>query len=127
MRDVPVDAFWSVSVYNARGYFEPNGDDRYSVNSITGVADEDGAITVRFTPPGEATGPNDIPLPEGWNYLLRLYRPRAEFLEGRWEVPDLVRLDAAVVAEVEVSDQPAAEPADEPEDDPEESEAPAGR
>ncbi|MGQ2914135.1 DUF1254 domain-containing protein [Microbacterium aurantiacum] len=127
MRDVPVDAFWSVSVYNARGYFEPYGDDRYSVNSITGVADEDGAITVRFTPPGEATGPNDIPLPEGWNYLLRLYRPRAEFLEGRWEVPDLVRLDAAVVAEVEVSDQPAAEPADEPEDDPEESEAPAGR
>ncbi|WP_251455154.1 DUF1254 domain-containing protein [Microbacterium sp. Marseille-Q6648] len=94
MHDVPVDAFWSVSVYNAQGYFEPNDDGRYTVNSITGVPDEDGAITVRFTPPGEATGPNDIPVPEGWNYLVRLYRPRPEFFEGGWEVPDLVRLES---------------------------------
>lgn len=91
MRDVPVDAFWSVSVYNAQGYFEPNAENRYTVNSVTGVPDEDGAITVRFTPPGEATAPNSIPLPEGWNYLVRLYRPRPEFLDGSWHVPDLIR------------------------------------
>ncbi|MFE7845486.1 DUF1214 domain-containing protein [Microbacterium sp. NPDC057407] len=91
MRDVPVDAFWSISVYNAQGFFEPNADNRYSVNSVTGVRDEDGSITVRFTPPGEATAPNSIPLPEGWNYLIRLYRPRPEFLDGSWEAPDLIR------------------------------------
>lgn len=91
MRDVPVDAFWSVSVYNAQGYFEPNPENRYTVNSVTGVRDEDGSITVRFTPPGEATLPNSIPLPEGWNYLVRLYRPRPEFLDGSWQVPDLIR------------------------------------
>lgn len=91
LRDVPVDAFWSVSVYNAQGYFEPNAENRYTVNSVTGVRDEDGAITVRFTPQGEATGPNSIPLPEGWNYLVRLYRPRPEFLDGSWQVPDLIR------------------------------------
>lgn len=91
MRDVPVDAFWSVSVYNAEGFFEPNAENRYSVNSVTGVRDEDGSITVRFTPPGEATEANSIPLPEGWNYLLRLYRPRPEFLDGSWQAPDLIR------------------------------------
>lgn len=91
MRDVPVDAFWSISVYNASGYFEPNAENKYTVNSVTGVRDEDGSITVHFTPPGEATLPNSIPLPEGWNYLVRLYRPRPEFLDGSWQVPDLVR------------------------------------
>lgn len=91
MHDVPVDAFWSVSVYNAAGYFEPNAEGRYTINSVTGVRDEDGAITVRFTPPGAATEPNSIPLPEGWNYLIRLYRPRPEFVGGEWQAPDLVR------------------------------------
>jgi hypothetical protein len=91
MRDVPVDAFWSVSVYNAEGYFEPNPENSYSVNSVTGEPDDDGAITVRFRPSGEADVPNGIPVPEGWNYLIRLYRPRAEFRDGSWTVPDLVR------------------------------------
>ncbi|WP_205791393.1 DUF1254 domain-containing protein [Microbacterium sulfonylureivorans] len=91
MHDVPVDAFWSVSVYNAAGYFEPTPEARYTVNSVTGVRDEDGAVTVHFTPPGGATEPNSIPLPEGWNYLIRLYRPRPAFADGEWHVPDLVR------------------------------------
>ncbi|HET8927306.1 MAG TPA: DUF1254 domain-containing protein [Microbacterium sp.] len=89
MRDVPVDAFWSVSVYNAGGYFEATAENRYTVNSVTAVRDDDGAITVRFTPPGEATEPNSIPLPKGWNYLVRLYRPRAAFFDGSWSLPDL--------------------------------------
>lgn len=90
LRDVPVDAFWSVSVYNAAGYFEPNPEGKYTVNSVTGVPDEDGAITVRFTPPGEAEEPNSIPLPDGWNFLVRLYRPREAFVDGSWTLPELV-------------------------------------
>jgi hypothetical protein len=35
VRDVPVDAFWSVSVYNAAGYFEKNPYNAYSLNDIT--------------------------------------------------------------------------------------------
>ncbi|MBD8023082.1 DUF1214 domain-containing protein [Microbacterium gallinarum] len=91
MHDVPVDAFWSVSVYNAEGYFQPNDEGRYTVNSVTGHRDEDGVVTVHFTPPGAAAEPNSIPLPEGWNYLIRLYRPQPAFGAGEWHVPDLVR------------------------------------
>ncbi|WP_198316568.1 DUF1214 domain-containing protein [Cystobacter fuscus] len=85
--DVPVEAFWSISVYNAEGYFEPNDAGVYSVNSVTGIRDSDGSITVRF---GEDRGlPNTIPTPEGWNYLVRLYRPGPEILDGSWTFPTL--------------------------------------
>lgn len=86
--DVPVDGFWSISVYNAAGFFEPNAAGTYSVNDITAEKNADGSVTVRFGdfPPGT---PNVIPTPEGWNYLVRLYRPRAEILDGRWTFPTL--------------------------------------
>ncbi|MGZ4183969.1 MAG: DUF1214 domain-containing protein [Solirubrobacteraceae bacterium] len=35
VREVPVDGFWSISVYNADGFFEPNDRNAYSVNNIT--------------------------------------------------------------------------------------------
>lgn len=90
LRDVPVDAFWSVSVYDAHGYFQANPQGIYSVNSVTAVPDVDGGVTVRFVPLGEAvTKPNTIPVPEPWNVLVRLYRPRPEVLDGTWTVPEL--------------------------------------
>lgn len=85
--DVPVDGFWSISVYNAQGYFEPNDRNSYTVNNITGVPNEDGSITVRFGDYPDQ--PNAIPITEGWNYLVRLYRPRAEILDGSWTFPRL--------------------------------------
>lgn len=88
--DVPVDAFWSVSVYNARGFFEPNDKNLYTVNSVTGVRNHDGSTTVRFVPAAaDAVAPNTIVTPEAWNYLIRFYRPRAEILDGRWQPPML--------------------------------------
>lgn len=85
--DVPVDAFWSISVYNAAGYFEPNRTGVYSVNSVTGTRDADGSITVRFGDHGDA--PNTIPITDGWNYLVRLYRPRPAILDGAWTFPTI--------------------------------------
>ena len=35
VKDVPVDGFWSISVYNAKGYFEKNDLNAYSLNSLT--------------------------------------------------------------------------------------------
>jgi hypothetical protein len=42
VRDVPVEGFWSISVYSAEGFFQANARDAYSVNNITAVA----AVTV---------------------------------------------------------------------------------
>ncbi|QIM19042.1 DUF1254 domain-containing protein [Leucobacter coleopterorum] len=86
--DVPVDGFWSISVYNAAGYFEPNQSGVYTINNITGARNADGSVTVRFGDWPIGT-PNVIPTPEGWNYLVRLYRPRAEVLDGSWVFPSI--------------------------------------
>src|SRR5262249_33646886 len=48
VRNVPVDAFWSISVYNRDGYFEPNDRNAYSVNNITAKPDPDGSVTIQF-------------------------------------------------------------------------------
>jgi hypothetical protein len=85
-RDVPVDGFWSVTVYNADGFFEPNNLNAYSINSITGAKGEDGSITIQF---GDCARniPNCLPIIKGWNYMVRLYRPRPEILDGNWSFP----------------------------------------
>ena len=95
--EVPVDAFWSISVYNADGFFEPNPSGAYSVNSVTGIRNEDGSITVRFGDHGP-DAPNAIPITEGWNYLVRLYRPRPAILDGTWRFPSLDREDRTAVS-----------------------------
>ena len=84
--EVPVDGFWSISVYDEAGYFVANDEGAYSLNSVTAQADPDGSVTVHFGGPGEGVA-NHLPVPEGWNYLVRLYRPRAEILDGRWQFP----------------------------------------
>ncbi len=86
VKDVPVDAFWSVSVYNADGYFQPNPQKAYSLNNLT-AKEADGAIAVQF---GGCDGnvPNCLPIVKGWNYTVRLYRPRAEILNGTWNLPE---------------------------------------
>jgi hypothetical protein len=86
VRDVPVDGFWSISLYNAAGYFEPNDRDAYSVNNLTATADGDGSVTVHFGGCGDGR-PNCLPIMDGWNYTVRLYRPRAEILNGTWIFP----------------------------------------
>lgn len=86
--DVPVDGFWSISVYNAEGYFEANDRAAYTVNSVTAVSDASGTVVVHLGD-WELGTPNCIPLPEGWNYAVRLYRPRAEILDGAWTFPEV--------------------------------------
>lgn len=92
-RDVPVRGFWSVSVYNRDGYFEPNDLGRYSVNSVTAVRDPDGGVTINLG--GDGSLPNAIPLPEGWNYTVRLYQPKPEILDKIWSFPTLTEPDHA--------------------------------
>ena len=87
MRDVPVDGFWSVSVYNAAGYYEKNDRGAYSVNNLTAAKNADGSIAIQFGG-CDGTVANCLPIVAGWNYTVRLYRPRAEIVNGTWNFPD---------------------------------------
>jgi hypothetical protein len=87
VKDVPVDGFWSISVYNAEGYFQANDANAYTLNNVTAAKNPDGSISVQF---GGCSGgvANCLPIVPGWNYLVRLYRPRPEVLRGDWVFPE---------------------------------------
>lgn len=86
VRDVPVDGFWSVSVYNAEAYFQKNDLNAYSLNNITAKKSADGSIAIQF---GGCDGKvaNCLPIMPGWNYTVRLYRPQKTILDGSWTFP----------------------------------------
>lgn len=84
--DVPVGAFWSISLYNAKGFFEPNGRNAYNVNSVMGKRNDDGSMTVHLGGCDDDRV-NCLPIMEGWNYIVRMYRPGKEILEGEWVFP----------------------------------------
>jgi hypothetical protein len=87
VRDIPVDGFWSVTAYNSEGYLQPNPNSAYAVNSITAKKAPNGSVTIQF---GGCDGqiPNCLPITQGWNYTVRLYRPRPEILDGTWKFPE---------------------------------------
>jgi hypothetical protein len=76
---VPVDGFWSISLYNAEGLFEPNNLNAYTINNITAKKSDNGSVAVQF---GGCDGKvlNCLPIVAGWNYMVRLYRPRGQIL-----------------------------------------------
>jgi hypothetical protein len=85
--NVPVDGFWSITLYNGDGYLQKNEYNAYSVNNITANKNADGSVSVQF---GGCDGkiPNCLPIMKGWNYTVRLYRPRADILSGKWKFPE---------------------------------------
>jgi hypothetical protein len=90
-KNVPVDGFWSVIVYDAKGYIPRNARSVYSFNDLTAKKDADGSVTIQFG--GDpAKAQNSIPIVPGWNYMVRLYRPRREILDGTWRFPTAQRI-----------------------------------
>ncbi|WP_010584085.1 DUF1214 domain-containing protein [Schlesneria paludicola] len=86
VRDVPVDGFWSVSVYNKEGFFEKNAKNAYTFNDITAKPNADGSVTIHFG--GDENASNYLPIMPGWNYTVRMYRPRNAILDGTWKFPE---------------------------------------
>lgn len=87
--DMPVDAFWSVTVYNRDGYLEQGATGSNCLNSITSSPEPDGRVVIHLAPePGD--GKNHLDVMDGWNYAIRLYRPRPEVLDRTWTPPSPV-------------------------------------
>jgi hypothetical protein len=85
VKDVPVDAFWSISLYNGKGFYVKNKYDAYALNNVTAKKSRDGSYTIHFG--GDPKQPNYLPIMDGWNYIVRLYRPRKKLLDGTWKFP----------------------------------------
>jgi hypothetical protein len=86
----PNDAFWSLTLGDARNRFVPNPINRYSVGERSNlVANADGSIDIYIrntTVPDHES--NWLPAPAGRFILwLRVYRPGATILDGRYKVP----------------------------------------
>ena len=86
--EVPVGAFWSISLYNVDGFFEANAQDGYVVNSVMGERNDDGSMTVHFGDCDDGRA-NCLPIMDGWNYTVRLYLPGPEILDGSWAFPSV--------------------------------------
>jgi hypothetical protein len=91
----PVDAFWSITAYDAEGYLIPNSLKRYSLGSYDKFSvNADGSldIYIQAGDPGDLKTANWLPvLKSRFTLMLRLYSPKEEFLEGNW-IPPGVRI-----------------------------------
>jgi len=87
-QDVPVRAFWSVTVYDANGFIPENELGIYSYNNVTAQPNEDVSITIHFG--GHPDQINYLPIAEGWNYAIRMYEPGDEILNGSWNFPNII-------------------------------------
>lgn len=84
LKDMPTEAFWSVTVYDAEGY--PQGD-FYNVNSAFAVANDDGSYIIHFG--GDKDAVNHMDIFEGWNLTLRIYEPTEAYFNGEWVMSEL--------------------------------------
>jgi hypothetical protein len=91
----PVNAFWSVTMYDPAGFAYPNSLNRQAVSSwMPFQYNADGSLDLYFQneSPGKNKEANWLPSPQGgFNMLMRLYSPKSEALTGRWNPPPVVK------------------------------------
>ncbi|MGB5520662.1 MAG: DUF1214 domain-containing protein, partial [Gammaproteobacteria bacterium] len=84
----PVNAFWSVTVYDSTtGRLHPNDDDRYHINNTTAVKNEDGTYTFHFKVKCKDGDVNCLAVPAGpFDVVARYYLPEPEIMSGKWKM-----------------------------------------
>jgi hypothetical protein len=95
----PVNAFWSITMYHAKGLLVDNAIKRYSIGDRTpGLRyGNDGSlqITIQHDDPGTTRTANWLPAPEGgFMLMMRLYRPKASATSGQWHPPAVTPITA---------------------------------
>ncbi|MBV8416617.1 MAG: DUF1254 domain-containing protein, partial [Verrucomicrobia bacterium] len=92
----PVDAFWSITLYDQDGYQVGNSLNRFAVSSwMPFQYNPDGSLDLYFQneSPGADKEANWLPAPKGpFNLTLRLYAPKSEALTGKWNPPPVMRV-----------------------------------
>jgi len=90
IKDVPVDGFWSITIYNEDGFLEKNDECRYTLNDQSVELNDEGSVDVYFGVDAKKT--NFLPIMAGWNYTVRMYDARKEALDGTWVFPKPERI-----------------------------------
>lgn len=81
-------AFWSITVYGNDGFMKS---DNNIVNASNATLNADGTFTVYFGSKGACGDvPNRLDVSEGWNFLMRVYRPGPSVLDGSYVLPAAV-------------------------------------
>lgn len=85
----PVNAFWSITLYDPEGFQVANSLNRFAVSSwMPFKTNADGSLDLYFQneSPGKDLEANWLPAPKGaFNLTMRLYGPKAEALNGKWD------------------------------------------
>lgn len=94
----PVDAFWSVYIYNTEGFFVENPINRSMLGSRSELNyGPDGSLTiaVQADQPTDVPESNWLPAPKAGPFMIamRLYRPRPEIISHIWQPPTVKRVD----------------------------------
>jgi hypothetical protein len=91
----PVNAFWSLTLYDPDGFQVANVLNRFAVSSWMPFAyNPDGSLDLYFQneSPGKDKEANWLPAPKGgFNLTMRLYSPKSEALTGKWNPPPITR------------------------------------
>ena len=94
----PVEAFWSITLYDQDGYQVANSLNRFAVSSWMPLkTNPDGSLDLYFQneSPGKDKEVNWLPAPKGpFNLTMRLYAPKSEALTGKWNPPPIVKTEA---------------------------------
>jgi hypothetical protein len=91
----PVNAFWSITLYDQEGFQVGNVLNRFAVSSwMPFKTNSDGSLDLYFQTesPGNDLEANWLPAPKGpFNLTMRLYAPKSEALTGKWNPPPVTK------------------------------------